>query len=588
MSENKDLEMNTGAEVKETGAQISESAEAAGGMEITETSDAAGTDAGNDTHDTEVKEAQTPSSGMNAAPANEIRETTGESVEIYDEDDSIDLHDSKKKKKFKKRFVVIPVLLLLAAGSIFAFINSKKSTTMVVQTQDVALGTIENILSISGTVESAETKSYFSSVAGKIGQLDVKVGDKVKSGSLLYAYDEEALELAKKTAELAIKQAKGNYNALYSKSPTVSEDLKYAQGMTVEQVTERIDAITLQIDALNNLITEKKSRINRTLTDLQKTQSDLNQNGITDTQEQYFDNGNLNYIYRNETDNKKDGQYTDPSESNRQMALAVSQSIQEVTYALNNDPEIKSWSDQITTLKEEQSHLTTARTAMASSFVNSGTATATKAQLESTTLTQEDNIAKYEEAKGGVKADFNGVITAIPDAVKEGASVQAGAMVLTMANLDDVKITIQVSKSDLPKIAVGQDVDITINGRPYQGKVSKISGTATKNNNGVAVVATEIKVANPDSEIILGVEANNKIHAEKAENTIVLPYEYVQTDATGDYVYVVDNGLVARRDVVIGIASSTEAEIKQGLKEGDKVITSDVSTLTEGTPVITQ
>ena len=49
-----------------------------------------------------------------------------------------------------------------------------------------------------------------------------------------------------------------------------------------------------------------------------------------------------------------------------------------------------------------------------------------------------------------------------------------------------------------------------------------------------------------------------------------------------------DNGLAARRDVVIGIASSTEAEIKQGLKEGDKVITSDVSTLTEGTPVMTQ
>ena len=569
MSENKDLEMNTGAEVKETGAQISESAEAAGGMEITETSDAAGTDAGNDTHDTEVKEAQTPSSGMNAAPANEIRETTGESVEIYDEDDSIDLHDSKKKKKFKKRFVVIPVLLLLAAGSIFAFINSKKSTTMVVQTQDVALGTIENILSISGTVESAETKSYFSSVAGKIGQLDVKVGDKVKAGDLLYAYDVEALELAQKTAELAIKQAKGTYNALYSKSPTTEEELRYTQGMNAQQIQDRLDVIEKQLENLKHLKEEKTQRMNQTLNDLNKVLLDYNQNRVSDTAEGY-------------------NQYSRKDSDGKEMYLQTQEAIKDVNYALQNDPELLAWQRQIDDLNTEKTHLTTAKGAISGTYVNPGNATASKAQLESTTLTQEDNIAKYEEAKGGVKADFNGVITAIPDAVKEGASVQAGAMVLTMANLDDVKITIQVSKSDLPKIAVGQDVDITINGRPYQGKVSKISGTATKNNNGVAVVATEIKVANPDSEIILGVEANNKIHAEKAENTIVLPYEYVQTDATGDYVYVVDNGLAARRDVVIGIASSTEAEIKQGLKEGDKVITSDVSTLTEGTPVMTQ
>ena len=134
---------------------------------------------------------------------------------------------------------------------------------------------------------------------------------------------------------------------------------------------------------------------------------------------------------------------------------------------------------------------------------------------------------------------------------------------------------------------MGQKVDITINGKAYTGEVTQISGSATKNANGVAVVDTKIKVTNPDNEIILGVEANNKIHAEKADNTIVLPYEYVQTDAEGDYVFVLENNTAVRKAVKIGISTSTEAQIVEGLSENDKVITTNLDTLTDGMPVAT-
>ena len=158
---------------------------------------------------------------------------------------------------------------------------------------------------------------------------------------------------------------------------------------------------------------------------------------------------------------------------------------------------------------------------------------------------------------------------------------------VTLANLDDVQVSVQVSKTDLPKISLGQKVDITINGKAYTGEITQISGSATKNANGVAVVDTKIKVTNPDNEIILGVEANNKIHAEKADNTIVLPYEYVLTDAEGDYVFVLENGTAVRKAVKIGISTSTEAQIVEGLSENDKVITTNLDTLTDGMPVAT-
>lgn len=524
----------------------------------------------------EVREKEAVMPETLAADKNVIRETTGVDLEIYDEYDSTDLSDSaKKKKRFKKRYVVIGAAALAIAGVVVAQINASKGKIMTVETMDVALGSIEDVLSISGTVESAETKSYFSEVAAPLDELLVKVGDKVSAGDVLYTYDVEAIELAQKNAELAIKQAKGNYNALYT--PTGAADRQYAEGMTAQQINDRLDAIIAEIDAINNQITEKKNRMNQTLTDLQKTQLDINQNGISDSTESQVPEGSDSYLTRREDDNNEH----EFSESNRQMSLAVQQSIMEVQYAINNDPEIQGWNNQITALKEEQTHLTSAKTAQ----VNPGSAAASQAQLETAKLNQGDTLEKLEKAKEGVVADFNGVITAIPATVVSGATVQSGTQILTMANLDDVQVSVQVSKSDLPKISLGQKVDITINGRKYEGEVLKISGTATKNTNGVAVVDTKIRVSNPDSEIILGVEANNKIHAQKADDTIVVPYEYVQTDSESDYVYVVDNGVVVRRNVTIGISTSSDAQITEGLSVGDKVITSDPTTLKEGTVV---
>ncbi len=512
--------------------------------------------------------------------SNEIKETTGNDVPIYEDYDEEEIAENtgKKKFKFKKRYIAAIVAGVAILGLIGNNIISAQNKVTYVTTTPVVLGDIENVLSISGTVQSAETKTYFADVAAPIETVNVKVGDKVSAGDVIYTYDQAELDLAKQTAELAITQAKSTYSAIYD--GTAAADRKYAEGMTAQQINDRIDAITAEIDDLSKKIEEKKARMNQTLTDLQKTAMDINQNGISDSSEGYFDNGNNGYIYRNETDTKSNGEYTEPTESDRQMSLAVQQSIQDVTYALSNDPEITGWNNQITTLKEEQSHLSSAKAAQ----INGSSAQASKAQYESTELSQEDKLAKIDEVKEGIKADFNGVVTEV--AVVDGATVAAGTKVVTMANIDDVEVTVDISKSDLPKVAVGQEVDITINGKDYEGEITKISGTASKNSNGVAVVSTVIKVTNPDSDIILGVEANNKIHAEHAENTVVLPYSYVLTDSVGDYVYVLENGVVTRKDVTIGISNSTQAQIVEGLSEGDEVITSDTTLLTEGMEVV--
>lgn len=502
---------------------------------------------------------------------NKKDDTKSEDKPVYEDYDESETPVKKKKKfKIKKRYVALLLVAVLLGIFFIRGAVTAKNSVPYVTVENVANGDIENIISISGTVESAENITVFSEITAPISQVNVKVGDRVSAGDVLMTFDSEALALAKQTAQLAIKQANGTYANTVTAG---AADAAYAQGMTPEQINARLDAIQAQIDSINNQITEKLARMNQTLADLQKVAMDINQNGIQDGSAEAVLDGNDGYVTRTE-----DGS-SETSESNKQMALAVQESIIEVQYAINNDPEIQGWKNQITALEEEKAHLQSAKAAT----VTDGAKSAAYASKETTEITNEDTIAKIEEVEGGIVSGFNGVVTAVP--VVEGATVSAGTQLITVANMDSVQITVQISKSDLPKIAVGQQVDSTINGKEYQGEITKISGTATKNANGVAVVDTVITLTNPDQDIILGVEASNKIHAQKAENTIVLPFEYVHTDSNGDYVYVIQDGVVARKNVTIGISSSTQAQIVEGLAVGEQIITSDADSLVEGMAV---
>ena len=142
---------------------------------------------------------------------------------------------------------------------------------------------------------------------------------------------------------------------------------------------------------------------------------------------------------------------------------------------------------------------------------------------------------------------------------------------MTIASTEDVRVEIQITKNDLSRIREGQHVVVTIAGEDFEGEVSRISGTATRNSNNVPVVAAQITLKNPNSSVILGVEANNVIEIGTAKDAIVLPYEYVNTDTDGDFVYVVEDGLIHRRPITVGLMSESMIEITEGLSAGELV-----------------
>lgn len=221
------------------------------------------------------------------------------------------------------------------------------------------------------------------------------------------------------------------------------------------------------------------------------------------------------------------------------------------------------------------------------------------ADADSTSLTKEekeklkvtDNLSELdaksakelvEEGKKGITAEFNGIISKAD--IKEGAAVSQGMELFTIENTDKASVDVTISKYDYDTVKEGQTADITLGDNTYQGTVTKMSHIAVQNEKGTPVISATVSINNPDDDIFLGVDAKVKIHAASAKNVVTLPVEVVNIGKDGSFCYVIEDGLVTKRNITTGISSEDYIEVTDGIKEGEEVI-SDLGDYTEGMEV---
>lgn len=62
----------------------------------------------------------------------------------------------------------------------------------------------------------------------------------------------------------------------------------------------------------------------------------------------------------------------------------------------------------------------------------------------------------------------------------------------------------------------------------------------------------------------------------------MVPVEAVNGDKDGDFLYVVENGLIVKKPVVCGITTDNYIEIKEGIDEEAEVVLNAYTALEEG------
>ena len=122
------------------------------------------------------------------------------------------------------------------------------------------------------------------------------------------------------------------------------------------------------------------------------------------------------------------------------------------------------------------------------------------------------------------------------------------------------------------------------NGKKYNhtGEIESYDNQVNENT-GTFTIRAVFK--NPDNVLVPGMYVKVRVIAPKTVRSLALPLEAVQSDMSGDYIYVVGNDqIVARRQIKARRRDGT-AYVLSGLKENENVIVEGLTKVSQGMKV---
>lgn len=195
-------------------------------------------------------------------------------------------------------------------------------------------------------------------------------------------------------------------------------------------------------------------------------------------------------------------------------------------------------------------------------------------QAESQSLTSRtfDNIIVSSPIKGlviSINVEVGEMITSGTQAYGGG-----GTTIMTVADLSRMVVKADINEVDVGKVAKGQPVNIVfdaIKGKTYQGRVRKLTPAGSIKQN-IVVYPLEVEILDPDESIRPGMTADIDIIAGNAKGVLYVPKEAVIKRGNRSTVMLIEDGKPVPKEVITGLEDDVKVEIKEGLKEGDKVL----------------
>ena len=228
-------------------------------------------------------------------------------------------------------------------------------------------------------------------------------------------------------------------------------------------------------------------------------------------------------------------------------------------------------------------------------------------ELES--LIRQTQIAvNTDEVKLGytrITAPFAGTIVSVP--VDEGQTVNANQTtptIVQIADLDTMELKIEISEGDITAVKPGMPITYTILSDPeteYTTTLTSIdpglttltngtykttsstgtsaaSASSSSSSNTAVYYYGKARINNKQGPLRIGMTTQNSITVAEAKKALLVPVIAVETHLGKKTVRVLGSGDVSEsREVTTGLTDGVHVQILSGLKEGETVITAQVT-----------
>ena len=200
-------------------------------------------------------------------------------------------------------------------------------------------------------------------------------------------------------------------------------------------------------------------------------------------------------------------------------------------------------------------------------------------------LEKQISSLKQQVDKFKIKSPIDGTIEECNIKVGGVVSPDPRLAAYRVVAFKNLKVSAEVSEAYSAKVRVGDNLLVTfpdIN-KSYEAKVNFVSKYINPTNR---TFMMETKLLDGINDLKANMLAIIQINDYHTDNAVQVPMNVVQTDLTGSYVYVIrpkDKFSAAyKQPVVLGNSYNGVAEVLQGLKIGDKIISIGYQELVDG------
>lgn len=165
------------------------------------------------------------------------------------------------------------------------------------------------------------------------------------------------------------------------------------------------------------------------------------------------------------------------------------------------------------------------------------------------------------------------------EAIQEGATVRERQSILTIPDMREMAVKVNIHESAVQRVAVGQTVKVSVDAFPDEeltGVVTKVAVVADSANSfmnpDLKVYPTTIKIDGTHEWLRPGMSAEIEILVRSLEDVVYIPIQAVTYFDEKRVVYVSNRGRPERREIDVGTFSDSFIEVTGGLAEGEEVL----------------
>ncbi len=190
--------------------------------------------------------------------------------------------------------------------------------------------------------------------------------------------------------------------------------------------------------------------------------------------------------------------------------------------------------------------------------------------------------ADFIASRNAVKltAPISGIVTEIT--VKEGESPVMGMPLMKIAQLDTVRLIIQVGAEDISLFRRGDPAKIRLD-RIYPGVVDQVSASANTISRHFKV---EILIPNPDQTIQPGMYLEAEIQTRVKSNALVVPrFSVSYDDHENPYLFILKNDQAVKHPIRIGYQSDEIMEVLDSSLYRQTIALDGINLLSDGAKI---